>query len=69
LFVRLIPGFTIAYKPDFRQAIADTWPRSIDDSDSYKDWGLKYDITIDQLAKKILAGVAPEYKKGVKLNM
>jgi threonine 3-dehydrogenase len=33
-----IPGFSIDYKPDFRQAIADSWPRSIDDGESRKDW-------------------------------
>ena len=56
-----IPDFKITYKPDFRQAIADSWPMSIDDAVARKDWGLecKYDlkkmteIMITEIKKKI----------------
>lgn len=49
-----IPDLTISYKPDYRQAIADSWPQSIDDSVARKDWGWKekYDLaamTVDML--------------------
>ena len=33
-----LPNFSIKYKPDFRQAIADSWPGSIDDTCARKDW-------------------------------
>ena len=36
-----IPEFKCDYKPDFRQNIADTWPKSIDDSAARKEWGWK----------------------------
>jgi nucleoside-diphosphate-sugar epimerase len=41
-----IPAFTCAYEPDFRQAIADSWPRSIDDSAAREEWGWEpgYDL-------------------------
>lgn len=56
-----IPNFTISYKPDFRQAIAESWPASIDDSDARKDWGWKHeydlskmtDIMLEEVKKKV----------------
>ncbi len=44
---KLLPNFTIAYNPDFRQEIADSWPQTIDDSAARKDWNWthKYDLT------------------------
>ena len=51
-----VPGFEVLYAPDFRQAIADSWPRSLDDRAAREEWGWKpkYDLarmTVDMLAK------------------
>lgn len=62
----MIPDFEMIYEPDFRQKIADAWPKSIDDSNAKKDWGWSYDVTVDDLAKKILDGIDPMYKEGLK---
>jgi nucleoside-diphosphate-sugar epimerase len=34
-----LPGIEVTYQPDFRQAIADSWPYSIDDSAAREEWG------------------------------
>ncbi len=36
---RHVPGFELHCKPDFRQAIADSWPRVIDDAQARDHWG------------------------------
>lgn len=50
----IIPEFEISYEPDFRQAIADSWPASIDDSVAKKDWGLSYDFDIKTMSEDMI---------------
>lgn len=57
-----IPDFKITYKPDFRQAIADSWPQSIDDSAARKDWGWKHEYDLKKMTEIML----DEIKKKVK---
>ncbi|MGZ8341854.1 MAG: NAD-dependent epimerase/dehydratase family protein [Telluria sp.] len=52
-----VPGFTIGYKPDSRQAIADTWPKSLDDSAATADWGWKARIGLDEMVTSMLANI------------
>ncbi len=54
-----IPEFEISYDPDFRQAIADSWPKSIDDSVAQKDWGWKPEYDIKAMTKVMLDNVDP----------
>lgn len=49
-----IPEFTISYAPDFRQAIADSWPQTIDDSDARTDWGWKHSYSLEQMTEDML---------------
>lgn len=46
--------FKMNYAPDFRQAIADSWPSSIDDSAARKDWGWKAKYDINQIVQTML---------------
>ncbi|MCF8275243.1 MAG: NAD-dependent epimerase/dehydratase family protein [Flavobacteriales bacterium] len=51
---RHIPDFSISYKPDFRQAIADGWPGSIDDTDARNDWGWKNDYSLEMMTADMI---------------
>ena len=57
-----IPGFTISYKPDFRQAIADTWPQSVDDSLASKDWGFKQNYDLEKMTGIMLKEIRNKLK-------
>ena len=48
------PDFEITYEPDFRQAIADSWPASIDDSVARKDWGLSDAFNLESMTSLML---------------
>jgi nucleoside-diphosphate-sugar epimerase len=49
-----VPEFSISYKPDYRQPIADSWPQSIDDSVARKDWGWKEEFNLQQMTADML---------------
>ncbi len=64
---KTIPEFTIQYDPDFRQEIADTWPRSIDDSRARSDWGWKHSFDLPEMVHDILQRL-PAYLPGQKVS-
>lgn len=49
-----IPAFSISYQPDFRQAIADSWPQSIDDARAREDWGWQPNYDLDKMTTVML---------------
>ena len=49
-----IPDFSISYKPDYRQNIANSWPQSIDDSVARNDWGWKQDYNLASMTADML---------------
>jgi nucleoside-diphosphate-sugar epimerase len=57
-----IPEFEISYKPDFRQAIADSWPACIDDSIAKKDWGLSYEYDLPKMTELMIREVGKKLK-------
>jgi len=64
---KYVPGFTTEYNPDSRQAIADSWPNSIDDSVARKDWGWQPAYDLDSMTKDMLRNLAPRYGKSLSL--
>jgi nucleoside-diphosphate-sugar epimerase len=51
------PDFRISYNPDFRQAIADSWPQSIDDTEARTDWGWEHKYDLDRLVEVMLVNL------------
>lgn len=52
-----LPDFSVTYAPDFRQAIADSWPDSIDDSAAREHWGWKEKYSTESLVCTMLEHV------------
>jgi nucleoside-diphosphate-sugar epimerase len=52
-----IPEFKISYKPDFRQAIADSWPKSINDKEAREQWGWKEKYDLPKLVENMLVNL------------
>jgi nucleoside-diphosphate-sugar epimerase len=57
------PKFFIAFRPDFRQAIADSWPESINDSYARQDWGWQPDFKLENMTKDMLSNLMPKEKE------
>lgn len=57
-----VPHFTIDYKPDSRQAIADTWPTILDDRVARETWGWKHHYDMDRMVQVMVEKIQNLYK-------
>ncbi|HCY82405.1 MAG TPA: NAD-dependent epimerase, partial [Xanthomarina gelatinilytica] len=60
-----LPEFTVTYKPDFRQKIADSWPKSIDDSRAREDWSWKHRFSLNDITSEMLTNLKKKEKQSV----
>jgi nucleoside-diphosphate-sugar epimerase len=59
---KYLPGFIMNYSPDFRQAIADSWPDSINDDAARNEWGWDPHYDIQRLTTAMIDGMKPLLK-------
>lgn len=61
---KYIPTFICEYAPDFRQTIAESWPKSIDDSAAREEWGWKPDYDLATMTADMLKKLSKRYEEG-----
>ena len=64
---KYIPHFQVEYKPDFRQQIADSWPRTIDDSVAREEWGWKPEWTFEAMVRDMLIKISRKLGKPLEI--
>jgi len=64
---KYIPGFKMSAVPDFRQAIAQSWPASIDDQQARNDWGWTPDFDLSSMTKDMLLNLSRQ--KGIEFEI
>ncbi|GAA4938652.1 NAD-dependent epimerase/dehydratase family protein [Algibacter agarivorans] len=56
-----IPEFKIVYNPDYRQQIANSWPKSINDSYARQDWSWKHAFSLEGITEEMLFQLNKRY--------
>ena len=59
-----VPEFTCTYEPDFRQQIADSWPRTIDDSAAREEWDWEPEYDLAGMVEDMLEKLGKKYEEG-----
>ena len=59
-----VPNLEVVYKPDFRQAIADSWPSSVDDSCAREEWGWKPSYDLATMTKDMIEKLRARHRAG-----
>ncbi len=57
-----IPDFEVIFKPDFRQEIADSWPKEVDDQQARLDWGWRPTYDLEKTTHEMIAELAKKYQ-------
>jgi len=58
---KTIPNFETKYQPDHRQAIADSWPDSIDDTKARKDWNWNPQYDLEKMCIEMITQLKKKY--------
>ena len=61
---KYIPEFEIEYAPDYHQAIADSWPNSVDDTAAREEWGWQPAYDLDAMTQDMLRAIREKVKRG-----
>lgn len=60
-----MPEFEISYEPDFRQAIADSWPNDVDDTAAREEWGWSPEYDLEAMTDDMLKNIQIKHDKGL----
>lgn len=60
---KYIPDFKITYNPDYRQDIADSWPKSINDSYAREDWKWKHKFSLEAITQEMIFQLDKKYNE------